>query len=40
MGPTDPTFSKNKKTILQNVDQLAFLKTYYFLLFEEKRNKT
>ena len=27
----------NKKIISQNVGQLAF---YYFLLYEEKRNKT
>ena len=39
MRTTDPTLSKNKKIITQNIDQLAF-SIYYFLLFEEKRNKT
>ena len=33
-GPTDPILSKNKKIILQNFGQLAFL-IYYFLLFEK-----
>ena len=35
-SPTDPILSKNKKTLLQNFDQLAFL-VYYFLLFENKK---
>ena len=39
MGTTDPTLSKHKKIITQNIDQRAF-SIYYFLLFEEKRNKT
>ena len=39
MDPTDPALSNNKKIILQNFRQMAFL-IYYFLLFEEKINKT
>ena len=32
-GPTDPILSKNKKVILQNFGQLAFILNYYFLLY-------
>ena len=34
-GPTDPILSKNKKYY----EILAFLKIYYFLVFEKKRHK-
>ena len=37
-GLMDPILSKNRKIILQNFGQLAFL-IYWFLLFEKKKNK-
>ena len=36
--PTDPTLSKNKKLILQNVGQLFFL-IYYLLIFQTKKKE-
>ena len=38
-GPTDPISSKNKKIILQNFGQLAFLKSFSFCFFGKKHNK-
>ena len=37
MGPTDPILSKNKKMILQNFDQLAFLKSFIFPIFSKNK---
>ena len=39
MGPTDPTLSKNKKIILQNLGQLAFFKSIFFW-FSLKKKQT
>ena len=33
MGPTDPTFSKNKKIILQNIGHWLFLIYFFFFFF-------
>ena len=38
-GPTDPILSKNKKIILQNSGQLAFLKSIFCFLKNEKQKE-
>ena len=38
-GPTDPTLSKSKKIILQNVDQLAFFQSIIFCFLKKKEIK-
>ena len=39
MDPTDPSLSKNKKIILQNVRQLAFLNSIIFCFLKKKETK-
>ena len=39
MGLTDHILSKNKKVILQNFGQLAFLKSIIFLYLKKKEIK-
>ena len=38
-GPTDPILSKNKKIILQNSGQLAFVKSIFCFLKNEKQKE-